>query len=213
MNFFKQAARIKHLNKLYRPKEIIIDGNGIGGGLIDAMVVPTAGEKGEYYEPIYVFNDPENYPVPRGLEKEAIIYNMKATAAINSEIYSNLYVQISSGNVGLLANERIVKERLNATKKGQRMNLINREKFLLPYVMTSRLIDEINNLKLKLTGVAGQVTVEQISKRINKDRVSALGYGLFRIKYHEDKAVKKAKTGLGDLSTAILFSSGKRRRN
>jgi ribonucleoside-diphosphate reductase alpha chain len=197
---------------LYRPKEIIIDGNGIGGGLIDNMVIPSVGEKGEYYGPLYVINDPENYPIPRGEEKNAIIYNMKATAALNSEIYSNLYVQFNSGNISLLANERIVKEKLGATKKGQRMNLLSREKFLLPYIMTSRLIDEMNNLKLKLTGVAGQVTVEQISKRINKDRVSALGYGLFRIKYYEDKAIRKVRSGLGDLSSAILFSSGKTRR-
>jgi hypothetical protein len=70
-------------------------------------------------------------------------------------MYSNLYIQINSGNLRLLANERIVKEKLMATKKGQRMNYLIREKFLLPYVMTSRLIDEMNNLKLKTSGAVG----------------------------------------------------------
>jgi hypothetical protein len=42
-----------------------------------------------------------------------------------------------------------------ATKKGQRMNYLAREKFLLPYIMTSRLIDEMNNLKLKVSSAAG----------------------------------------------------------
>ena len=184
-----------------------------GAGLIDAMVVPSVDSKtGMAYPPIYVSNDKENYPVPPGEQKNAIIYNIKANATMNSEIYSNLYLQINGGFVALLANERVVKEKLLATKKGQRMNYLAREKFLLPYIMTSRLIDEINNLRVKSTA-AGQISVEQISKRINKDRVSALGYGLYRIKYYEDKETKKKKSGLLDASKCVLFSSKNRRNN
>ena len=211
-NFLTQTARIKELNKIYRPKEIVVDGNGLGAAIIDNMVVASVGKHGEIYDPLYIANDPDNYPIPKGHEKEAIVFNIKANSTMNSEIYSNLYVQINSGNVALLANERIVKEKLATTKKGQRMNLLAKEKFLLPYIMTSRLIDEINNLKLKMTGVAGQIAVEQISSRINKDRVSALGYGLYRIKYYEDKEVRRKKSNKGDLSKMTLFSSGKRRR-
>lgn len=74
---------------------------------------------------------------------------------MNNDIYSNLFIQINNGHVQLLANERIVKEKLLATKKGQKMNFLAKERFLLPYVMTSRLIDELNNLKLRPTGVQG----------------------------------------------------------
>ena len=93
------------------------------------------------------------------------------------------------------------------------MNYLVREKFLLPYVMTSRLIDEMNNLKLKTSGAVGQVSVEQISRRINKDRVSALSYGLYRIKYYEDREVRKKKTGMTDISKMTLFSSRNKRRH
>ena len=144
---------------------------------------------------------------------QAVIYNIKANAALNSEIYSNLYVQINSGNLLLLANERIVKDKLMTTKKGQRMNYLSREKFLLPYTMTSRLIDEMNNLKLKASVAAGQIAVEQISRRINKDRVSALSYGLYRIKYYEDKEVRKKKTGITDASKMTFFSPRNKRRH
>lgn len=213
MNLIFQAARIKQLAKIYRPKEIVIDGNGLGAGLIDALVLPSFGKNGEEYDPIYVSNDPDNYPIPKDKKGEALIFNIKANTTINSEMYSNLYIQINSGNLRLLANERIVKEKLLATKKGQRMNYLVREKFLLPYVMTSRLIDEMNNLKLKTSGAVGQVTVEQISRRINKDRVSALSYGLYRIKYYEDKEVRKKKTGITDISKITLFSSRNKRRH
>lgn len=126
MNLLAQAAHIKELVKEYRPKEIVIDGNGVGAGLIDALVVPSYGKNGEVYEPLYVTNDPDNYPIPRGQEKSknAIIYNIKANAQLNSEIYSNLYLQINGGNLLLLASERIVKEKLMTTKKGQRMNYL-----------------------------------------------------------------------------------------
>ena len=215
MNLLAQAAHIKGLVKEYKPREVVIDGNGVGAGLIDALVVPSYGPNGEIYGPLYVTNDPDNYPIPRGEEKSphAVIFNIKANATMNSEIYSNLYVQINSGNLLLLANERIVKDKLMATKKGQRMNYLSREKFLLPYTMTSRLIDEMNNLKLKASGAAGQIAVEQISRRINKDRVSALTYGLYRIKYYEDKEVRKKKTGITDISKMTLFSSRNKRRH
>ena len=79
------------------------------------------------------------------------------------------------------------------TNKGKRMTLYDKRKFLLPYEMTSRLIDELNNLRLKPTGVQNQFKVERISKSLEKDRFSALEYGLFRIKYYEDKEMLKKK--------------------
>lgn len=205
-----QAARIKQLNQLFQPKEIVIDALTIGMGLIDELVLPSIGPNGEHYDPLYVINDPDNYPVPRSAKGTEKIYNIKANAQINNDVYSNLYIQFNSGNVALLANERVAKEKLLSTKKGQRMNLYQREKFLLPYIMTSRLIDEINNLKLKPTGAANQISVELISKRINKDRVSALGYGLYRIKYYEDKAIRKKKKGGGSGGSLMFYSPAKK---
>lgn len=202
----EQAARIKELNELYLPKEIVVDANGLGVGLVDQLVLPSVGPKGQLYPPLYVSNDPDNYPVPRG--EKAIIYNIRATAALNNEIYSNLYVQFNNHSIQLLANERVAKDRLLSTKKGQRMNLYQREKYLLPYIMTSRLIDELNNLRLKPTGAANQIQVEQISTRINKDRVSALSYGLYRIKFYEDKAIRKKKRG-NSLGAMMFFTSKK----
>ena len=208
MSFPEQAARIKEFNELFNPRDIVIDANTIGTGLLDQLVIPSIGPKGQQYGALYVSNDPNTYPHPRGVE--AKIYNIKANAALNNEIYSNFYIQMNSGNVLLLANERIAREKLLSTKKGQRMNLYQREKFLLPYIMTSRLIDEINNLKLRPTGAANQLAVEQISKRINKDRVSALAYGLYRIKEYEDKEThrNKKRTGVGAMT---FFSPSKKK--
>ena len=207
-----QAVRIKELVSLYHPREVVVDGNGIGAGLVDQLVIPQWDRKGRYWEPLYVSNDPETYPYPREEKDKAIVYNIKANAAMNNEIYSNLFIQINNGHVQLLANERIVKEKLLATKKGQKMNFLAKERFLLPYVMTSRLIDELNNLKLRPTGVQGQIAVEQITKRINKDRVSALGYGLYRIKFYEDEEFRRKKKSMFGGKTCAFFSSSSDKR-
>lgn len=73
------------------------------------------------------------------------------------------------------------------------MTLYDRRVYLLPYEMTSRLMDELNNLRLKPTGVQNQFKVERISKSIEKDRFSALEYLLYRVKYYEDKEIYKRR--------------------
>ena len=76
-----QAVRIKELVSLYHPREVVVDGNGIGAGLVDQLVIPQWDRKGRYWEPLYVSNDPETYPYPREEKDKAIVYNIKANAA------------------------------------------------------------------------------------------------------------------------------------
>jgi len=79
------------------------------------------------------------------------------------------------------------------------MTAYDRRVFLLPYEMTSRLMDELNNLRLKPTGIENKYKVERISQSIEKDRFSALEYALYRIKYYEDKEIfKKKKKNIGN---------------
>lgn len=155
--------------------------DNVGAGLIDAMVRPSFDpETAKSYLEYYVMND-ENYLPPGRMsppeqpdpDKRILIYNLKAGAGNDSEIHANFFTQITGGFVDFLANERIVKTKLLATKKGQKMSLYDRRKFLLPYEMTSRLMDEMNNLKLKPTGIQNQIKVEQISKSMPKDRFSS----------------------------------------
>jgi len=78
------------------------------------------------------------------------------------------------------------------------MTSIDRRIFLMPYEMTSRLMDELNNLRLKPTGIENKYKVERISKSLEKDRFSALEYGLYRVKYYEDKEIfKRRKNNIG----------------
>lgn len=197
----EQAPRLKKLIELYNPREIVIDGNGPGIGLLDAMVVPSFNAKtGEQFPPYYAFNNDHHLPPEKKSEGDtpwpeynAIIYDIKAGSSNDDAIHSNFFAQINNGSVSFLAHERVVKNKLLKTRKGAKMTVFDRRVFLLPYEMTSRLIDELNNLKLKPTGVQNQFKIDRISHSIEKDRFSALEYGLYRVKYYEDEAFRKAK--------------------
>lgn len=212
----EQAPRLKKLIQLYSPRELVIDGNGPGIGLLDAMALPSFDPKtGEQFPAYFAFNN--EYHLPPEMKHasdepnplvNAIIYDIKAGSSNDDAIHSNFFAQINNGTVSFLAHERIVKDKLLKTKKGQKMSLYDRRVYLLPYEMTSRLMDELNNLKLKPTGVQNQFKVERISRSIEKDRFSSLEYGLYRIKYYEDKAARsKKKKGAGQFA---FFSPRKR---
>ena len=197
----EQAPRLKKLISLYNPKEIIIDGNGPGIGLMDAMVLPSFdSHTGETFPAYFTFNNEHHLPPELNTEMEepipkynAIIYDIKASASNEDEIHSAFLTSINNGSTSFLAHERVVKDKLMKTKKGQKMTAYDRRVFLLPYEMTSRLMDELNNLRLKPTGVENKYKVERISKSIEKDRFSALEYAMYRIKYYEDKEIFKRR--------------------
>ena len=197
----EQAPRLKKLIELFNPREIVIDGNGPGIGLMDAMAVPSFNQKtGEQFPAYFTFNNEHHLP-PEMREEElepkpeynAIVYDIKAGATNEDEINSAFLTAINNGSTSFLAHERVVKDKLMQTKKGQKMTSYDRRVFLLPYEMTSRLMDELNNLRLKPTGVENKYKVERISRSIEKDRFSALEYALYRIKYYEDKEIFKKR--------------------
>lgn len=197
----EQAPRIKKLIQLYEPREVVIDGNGPGIGLMDAMAIPSFDQHtGELFPAYFTFNNENHLPPELKTEQDepipsynAILYDIKAGSSNEDEINAAFLTAINTGSVSFLAHERIVKDKLMKTKKGQKMTPYDRRVFLLPYEMTSRLMDELNNLRLKPTGIENKYKVERISKSIEKDRFSALEYSLYRIKYYEDKEIFKKR--------------------
>ena len=165
------------------------------------MVLPSVDKNtGEQFPPYYVFNNEHHLPPDLRAEQEepeprynAIIYDIKASASNEDEINSAFLSSINNGSTSFLAHERIIKDKLMRTKKGQKMTAFDRRVFLMPYEMTSRLMDELNNLRIKPTGIENKYKVERISKSLEKDRFSSLEYGLYRIKYYEDKEIFKKK--------------------
>lgn len=205
MHFNDQACLIKQLVRDYCAKEVVVDGTGLGAGLIDFLTITTVNpQTGEQMGPLGVIND-EDYIKLQAKDIEKVLYVLKASANLNSDIHSNCFTQVNSGHVVFLAHERVARSRLLATKKGQKMPAEKRAKLLLPYEMTTRLFDEIANLRMKPKG-SGTLDVERISTRLEKDRFSSFEYGLWRIKEYEDQFYKQKRKKQRRASDFIRFT-------
>ena len=204
-HFQDQANSLKRLIAAFDPKEVVIDGTGLGRGLLDFMVIETIDNKTGETLPAYgSYNDEELKKVqPQDAPK--IINTLIASASLNTEVYSITYTELMSGHVRLLIEENEAKSKLMATKVGQRMTLDKRVAKLMPYEMTTRLIEEIGNLRVKASVGSGKnIALERINKDIQKDRFSALCYGLYSIRCMEDEQAKKDKRGKFKLSKFIM---------
>lgn len=187
--FSKQVLELKKLIDLFNPKEVIIDINGIGVAFADEMIKETFDPIGNRLYPAYGFFNRDDYLriQPRNCPK--ILYGIKATAQINSDMHSALYSKIYSGCVNFLISERKAKEKLLATKVGRNMSPEQRIARLMPHELTSSLINEIMNLKIKPTGINNQISVELINKRMTKDKFSAIEMGIYRMVEIENEEI------------------------
>lgn len=199
-HFENQAIALKKLYYAYKARRVVIDANGLGIGFIDYMIKSqTDPDTGEIYPDFGVYNDDEGYYKKYKTlqtEQEAM-YLIKANAPINTEAHSNVQVQLSAGKLKFLIDERVAKAKLLDTKLGQNMRPEDRAEYLKPYVLTSILKEEMNNLREENEGV--NIILKQVNKKIKKDKFSSFEYGLYYIKKEEDKKKKRKRFSAKDL--------------
>ena len=193
-HFEDQAIELKKLFYKYKARRLVIDGNGLGIGLIDYMVKPQINpDTNEVYPDFGVYNDDDGeYKKYRtkSCEQDAL-YIIKATAPINTEAHANAQSQLSSGKVKMLIDERVAKVKLMGTKVGQNMKPEERAEYLKPFTLTSILKEEMMNLREENEGV--NIILKQANRGIRKDKFSAFEYGLYYIKQEEDSKKKKKR--------------------
>lgn len=98
-------------------------------------------------------------------------------------------MQLSSGKVKFLIDDKTARTKLLGTKLGQAMTTDERNKYLLPFRLTSILRDELANLKQDNEGL--NIILKRANQKIGKDKVSALEYGLFYIRQEEENKKRK----------------------
>lgn len=168
----------------------------MGIGLADEMIKAQYDSHGEYYPPYGFVND-ENYLLIQPKDALKNLYGIKANGPLNSKIHSNAYSRIQSGLVKFLISEQEAKSCLMSTQKGQKMSVIQRIERLMPHEMTSKLFEEMANLRLKRTGNSTDIVLEQINARYPKDKYSSFAYGLWRIKELEEESAKRNRRRFG----------------
>ena len=198
-HFEDQAIWLKKLFYKYNAQRLVIDGNGMGIGLVDYLIKPqTDPDTLEVYPDFGVYNDEEQYYKKYKTPNTQLdaLYIIKANAPINTEAHANVQSQLASGKVKFLIDERLAKNKLLATKVGQNMKPEERAEYLKPFTLTSILREEMLNLREENEGV--NIILKQANRGIKKDKFYAFEYGLYYIKLEEDKKKKKKKFNAKD---------------
>ena len=206
--FTVQAIDLKKIIDRYNPREVVIDTNGLGVGLADEMIKPQYDEMGNYL-PAYGFINDDNYKAIQPKDAPKILYGIKANGPLNSKIHGNCYSRLTSGLVRFLIKEQEAKSALLATKKGQKMTVEQRVIRLMPHEMTTKLFEEMANLRLKRTGASLDIVLERINTRFPKDKYSSFSYGLWRIKELEEDYYKTSHRRRMGNRKLVFFSGGR----
>lgn len=203
-DFETQAIKIKNLYYQYKAKVIAIDGNGLGVGLIDFMTKAQIDpETGEELMPFGVEGGTsedaiEPYKKIRGpgVEENAM-FVIKANAPINTEAHTYVQTQLVSGKIKFLIDENQAKVKLMATKMGQNMDGEKRAEYLKPFTLTTILREQMLNLVEENEG--SNIILKQSSRGIKKDKFSAFEYGLYYIKFEDDKRKRRKTRNIAEM--------------
>ena len=205
--FNRQAIELKRIIKKFNPLEVIIDTNGLGIGFADEMIREQVDEFGNIYEPLGFKNDDDFLKV-QPKDAICILYGIKANGPLNSKIHGNAYTRINGGLVRFLIKEQEAKNALLSTKVGQKMTVTQRVQRLMPHEMTTKLFEEMANLRLRRTGASLDIVLEQINPRYPKDKYSAFAYGLWRIKELEEEQNKRRRRRSTLGQRQLVFCTG-----
>lgn len=170
-NFEHQACIVKKVKQKYNAKMVIVDGNGLGSGLVDALMKSNYDAKTNEMYPSWdtVNTDAE----PEDLNSEKVLFDLKAQSD-QTKIIST-FINIVDGE----------KFRMLEPRKGGDFEVRDDEvdSKVMPYVQSELFFQEVGNLKLKQSG--GRLSVDRVVKRLDKDRFSAVSYCLYYIENYE----------------------------
>lgn len=174
-HFLQQAIFLKQKVNDYNASCLVIDGNGLGAGIIDFLLTEC-----DHNPPYSVIND-SRYDKYKAQNSIPMIFVIKSQGKdTNASDIHNLFMNVvSNQELKFLESEAQARNRIRK-KDAEQLNAL-----LLPYINTDFLQEELMNLEYQQSGT--QTKVRQISKGIGKDRYSSVSYGLFYIHLLEKK--------------------------
>ena len=183
-HFRDQAAMVKQFDMDYDFKAIVLDINGNGQGLADYLIDEQE-LNGVYYQP-YGFLNKNKYSSTEKRNNCRKLFGIEANRSLNSEIYTNAHIILSLRRVSLLLNERQARRYFSQFKTWQKLNPVKQAAKLIPYAQTTKLQDQLSNLKANLD-TNSTIVLQKINTHTRKDLVSAFVYGLYYINLIEEE--------------------------
>lgn len=200
MNFTGQAIVIKRLKVIFKAINVVIDGNGLGVGLIDELlklhIDPLTGEELIAFDTINTDHESDE------IETEKCLFVVNAQG-INTDIIVNFISIVDNKTLQLI--EKIDQNIVNLETDNYMENAV------LGSIQTDFLIEEVANLQLKTLN-GGKLTVERNSKTMDKDRYSSCSYVCYYIMTYENKSIKpKSDINMKDLMVFVPQQINRRR--
>lgn len=202
-HFQDQSIKIKQLDAIFNFKGITVDINGPGAGIADFLIIEQE-KDGDYY-PAYGFMNKPKYAKTEKVGCIRKLYGVEASSAANSDYYKNAHLMLSLDRVRLLINERQARTYFAKFSYWNKMKVDKKATQLIPYIATTKLQDQLANMKANVESSSGNINVQKIKNTIGKDLVSSFIYGLWFISQEEEKELKK-RAGKGTLGQYSFYN-------
>lgn len=192
-----QAKFLKEKVKEFKARILVVDANGLGSGVVDQLVL-----KIDDNPPYKVVND-ERYDKYAQPDSIPILFALKSQnkETRDGDMVNNFMKLFNKKGVRLLKSPHEGIKELEKKHKKKIKDSDDIVHYQLPYVTTDILCEEIMNLRYKQAG--NSTKAEQISKRIKKDKFSALLYGLYWVHLEEQKNKVHVGSTLDDFNFFI----------
>lgn len=198
MNFTGQAIVIKRLKSIFLAKKVILDGNGLGVGLVDELlkshIDPVTGEELIAFDTINTEHESDEAEVDKCLW----VINAQG---INTDVIVNFINVVDTKILQLL--DKVDQNNMVAGDNDFMKN------GYLASIQTEFFIEEVANLQLKTLN-GGKLTVERNSKSLDKDRYSATAYMIYYIMAYENKTKKQSTLDISQLLQFRQVNTGKK---
>ena len=170
-----QAIRLKQLYDDFDADFVVVDTNGIGMSVYDSLVIDLFDEdRGTVYESWSCINDERMALRSKDPSANKVIYSIKATQSMNSDMAVLLRDCMKRGKIKFLEHETEGREYLSSLKGFDKLTPEEQLLFEAPYYQTTAFCNETINLNYDV--VNGKIRVQEASGA-RKDRYSSVAYG------------------------------------
>ena len=201
-----QAKFLKEQVKLFKARILVLDINGLGSGVCDMLILDLQ----DGNPPYEVIND-DRYNKYKTDDSIPMIFGVKSQKkeTKDSDMINNFMKVFNRMDIHLLKSAHEGIRELEKKYKRKIKDSEEQANLQIPYLLTDVLCEEVLNLKYKQAG--NDTKVEQITKRIRKDKFSSLCYGLFWV-YLQEQKNKITRKRNNNLDYKPLFRKPKIRR-
>ena len=178
LNTDELALVVRRLFKIYKCTDLVLDTNGSGLGVFDAIIRDMVDpETGELYNALSCCNDKDMAARCKVPNAPKVIWSIKANASFNNEICILLRSGFKQGKINLLVSEFEADEILGDKIKGfNKMQPFEQMQYKMPYIQTTLLIYELTKLEHEIKGTNIKITEKS---GMRKDRYSSLAYNYY----------------------------------